>query len=143
MLWVSDRRAVPSAGRAGMSIGDRNRFAVLESTRKKGGRGAEEREGAPDPGQRAILEAEREGGGAERWSERVADVEGGLVQRRGEVRAVDRFPHHPRLQRNARREEQKAPEDHSGADERNAVDDSYQANIENGIGERECCDRFQ
>ena len=97
--------------------------------RKNGGRGAKEREDAPDPGQRAIVEAERKGGGAERRPERVADIEGGLVQRRGKVRAVDRFPHDPRLQRDARREEQKAPEDHSGADERNAVDDRHEAKI--------------
>ena len=57
---------------------------------KKGGPGAEEREGAPDPWQRPVTEAKRQGGGAERPPERVADVEGGLVQRRGEVPCVSK-----------------------------------------------------
>jgi hypothetical protein len=39
--------------------------------------------------------------------------------------------------------DRKPPEDHSGADERRAVDDSHQAKIEDCVSERERSDRFQ
>src|ERR1700683_4459282 len=125
--------ALPSARGAGTPIGDRNRFAVLEDAGKNGGRSAEATARAPDPWQRAIVEAEREGGGAERRPKRVADVESGLVQRRGKVRPVDGLPHHACLQWDARREKKKAPDDHGRSDQRDAIDDRDQDKIEERI----------
>src|ERR1700733_10878998 len=82
-----------SARRAGTSILDRNWFGALERARKNGGRGAKERKRAPNPRQCAIIEAERKRRSAKRRPEGVANVEGGLVEGRGEIRTVDRFPH--------------------------------------------------